>query len=134
MNKNTCYTYFKIVGNFDPSVITALLNIKPDEYWSIGDKRRDGSAYDFALWTCGRCDEYDPLVENQMLKTITPLLDKIDILNKIREDYDVEFYLQVVPEVYVDGINPCLALSLEIIDFCHATRTKLDIDLYVYKK
>ena len=132
MKKNHCYTYFKIVGDFNPFIITELLNIEPEESWNKGDKRRDGSLYTFSMWSCGRCDEYDPYVENQMRKTIELLKDKVDILNKIRNDYDVEFYLEIVPEVYAGGINPCLAPSLDIIDFCHLTRTKIDIDLYVY--
>ena len=76
--------------------------------------------------------EYDVYVENQMRKTISGLLDKIDVLNQIRNEFDVSFYLEVVPEIYVDDINPCLAPTLDVIDFCHATRTEIDIDLYVY--
>lgn len=79
----------------------------------------------------GRCDEYDVEIANQMRKTIAVLLDKIDILNKIREENDVSFYLEIVPTIYVEDINPVLAPTLDIIDFCHATRTEIDIDMYV---
>ena len=34
--------------------------------------------------------------------------------------------------IYVNDINPCLAPSLDVIDFCHATRTKIDIDMYIF--
>ena len=30
--------------------------------------------------------------------------------------------------------TPILGLELDIIDFCHATRTELDIDLYVFEE
>lgn len=130
--KNRCYTYFRIVGDFDPDIITTKLGIVPNDRWKTGDHRRNGSLYDFSCWTCGRCDEYDGYVENQMRKTISGLLDKIDVLNQIRNDYDVSFYLEVVPEIYVNDINPCLAPSLDVIDFCHATRTEIDIDLYIF--
>ena len=130
--KNECYTYFKIVGNFDPDDISKILGLSPEKTWKIGDLRRNGTKYDFALWEIGRCAEYDALVENQMRKTIAPLTDKIHLLNKIRQTFDVTFGLEIVPTVYVDDINPCLAPSLDIIDFCHATRTEIDIDLYVY--
>ena len=130
--KNKCYTYFRIVGNFDPEIISTKLGIIPNDSWKKGDLRRNGSLYDFSSWTCGRCDEYDVYVENQMRKTISGLLNKIDTLNHIRNDYDVGFYLEIVPEVYVNDINPCLAPSLDVIDFCHATRTKIDIDMYIY--
>lgn len=129
--KNKCRTYFRIVGTFDPDVITDRLGIIPNDRWKTGDRRRDGSFHGFSSWTCGRCDEYDVNVENQMRKTISCLSDKIDILNQIRTDYDVRFYLEVVPEIYVGDTNPCLAPTLDVIDFCHATRTEIDIDLYI---
>ena len=125
-------TYFKIVGNFNPDDISALLNLTPEKSWKIGDLRRNGTKYDFALWEIGRCTEYDVYVENQMRKTISVLLDKIAILNQIREENDVEFVLEIVPSIYVEDINPCLAPPLDVIDFCHATRTQIDIDMYLF--
>ena len=130
--RNSCYTYFKIVGNFNPEDISARLNLTPERMWKIGDLRRDGTKYDFANWEIGRCTEYNVEVEKQMAKTIAILEDKIPLLNKIKEEYDVSFFLEIVPSIYVGDINPCLAPSLEVIDFCHATRTEIDIDMYVY--
>lgn len=132
--KNECYTYFKIVGDFDPDEISMRLGLEPSRSWKIGDSRKNGTKYDFALWEYGRCSEYDVLVENQMRKTISGLLDKIDMLNQIRNDFDVSFCLEIVPEIYVNNINPCFAPPLDVIDFCHATRTEIDIDLYLYSQ
>ncbi len=130
--RNSCYTYFKIVGDFNPDDVSELLNLTPEKTWKIGDLRHNGSKYDFALWEIGRCSEYDVEVENQMRKTIAVLQDKINLLNQIRQENDVSFFLEVVPTIYVDDTNPCLAPSLDVIDFCHATRTEIDIDVYVY--
>ena len=129
---NSCYTYFTIVGNFDPDSVSRLLNLNSEQSWKIGDFRHNGTAYGFARWSFGRCDEYNVIVANQMRKTIAPLLSKIDLLNKIRCENNVNFYLEVVPSVYVGDTSPCLAPTLDIMDFCHATRTEIDIDLYVY--
>ena len=131
--QNSCYTYFSIVGSFDPDELSALLKITPEKSHRIGDPRRDGMPYDFACWEIGRCDEYDPIVANQMRKTISVLQGKTDVLCRIREEYDVRFFLSVVPSVSTDGVHPCLSPSLDVIDFCHATRTEIDIDLYVYE-
>ena len=130
--RNTCKTSFKIVGDFHPDEISALLQLTPEKSWKIGDLRRDGTAYDFALWEVGTCEEYDVEVENQMQKTISVLQDKIHVLKQIKAQYDVRFYLSVVPKIYAGEINPCLAPSLAVIDFCHETRTEMDVDLYVY--
>ena len=67
-----------------------------------------------------------------MRKTISLLQDKIPLLNRIREENDVSFVLEIVPTIYAGDIDPCLAPSLDVIDFCHATRTMIDIDMYVY--
>ncbi|MBR5223294.1 MAG: DUF4279 domain-containing protein [Clostridia bacterium] len=131
MTKNTCYTYFKITGDFDPDVITKRLGLIPSKTWKIGDKRKNGTLYDFALWEFGRCNNYDVIVENQMHITIASLLDKIDILNEMKNELGVDYTLEIVPTVYSSNASPCLAPSLKVIDFCHATRTEIDIDLYV---
>ena len=129
---NTCYTYFKIVGDFNPNTITKILNLTPSRHWSIGDLRKNGSSYDFALWEYGRCSEYDVLVENQMMKTINDLIPKVKDLKEIRQKYDVEYTIQIVPSVYVGEPTPCLSPNRKIIEFCYVTETELDIDLYVY--
>ncbi|MBR3894724.1 MAG: DUF4279 domain-containing protein [Clostridia bacterium] len=129
--RNHCCTCFKIVGNFNPDDISEQLGLAPERAWKIGDLRRNGTPYDFALWEIGKCTEYDVEVENQMRKTVAVLQDKIPVLNQIRQACDVSFFLEIVPTIYANDINPCLAPSLDIIDFCHATRTQIDIDIYV---
>ena len=65
------------------------------------------------------------------MKTIKPLLSKIDKLNEIRKLFDVCFCLEIVPYVRFDESTPSLAPSKEIIKFCYETDTDIDIDLYV---
>ncbi len=55
--QNNCYTYFRIVGNFDPDEVSDLLDIKAEKSWKIGDRRSDGSQFDFSFWSAGQCDE-----------------------------------------------------------------------------
>ena len=130
-NKNRCYTYFAIDGNFNPDDVTKLLNLTPDKCWKIGD-RCNRTILTCASWEFGKCANYDFIVGNQMRITITPLLDKISLLNQIRTENDVALTLVIVPEIYEGEPTPCLAPPLDVIDFCHATRTKIDIDMYVY--
>ena len=119
---NTCYTYFKIIGHFNPAVITERLSLQPFEAW------QDGTS---SQWYFGRCDDYSPYVEEQMRKTIAPLLDKTDILKQIRQEFNAAFFLEIVPTIYPDEPTPCIAPPLDVIDFCHETRTEIDIDLYM---
>ncbi len=127
-----CYTYFSIRGEFSPDIITDMLNLKPFKTRKLGDLLPNGKPSITAYWNYGKCEEYDILTEKQMLKTISDLVPKIEVLKQIKEKFDVEFYLEVVPEIYSYNSHPCLAPSLDVIDFCHKTRTNIDIDLYVY--
>jgi len=126
-----CYTYFCIKGDFAPEVISEMLGLVPDDFHRIGDKRKDGTAYDFASWKFGICDHYDIVAENQMMKTISRLIPKTDVLNEIKRRFDVSFTLEIVSTVRFDEPAPCLAPSLEVMRFCCDTGTEMDIDLYV---
>ncbi|MBQ8209428.1 MAG: DUF4279 domain-containing protein [Clostridia bacterium] len=129
--KNECYTYFSINGNFNPDEISQKLGLHPYKSWKIGDKNKNGREYDFSAWCFGKSEVYNVIITEQMEETIAPLLDKIDLLNQIRKENDVNFCLRVVPFLSSYNDNPCLAPSLKVMDFCTATRTEIDIDLYI---
>lgn len=129
--KSTCFTYFYIVGKFKTKEIEKLLGIKPFKKCDIGDRKTKSTCHESASFSCCLCDEYDVMVHKQMEKTIQPLKSKIEVLNKIKKDYNASFYLEVVPEIYTGGVTPCISPSIEVINFCYATRTELDIDYYI---
>lgn len=129
--KSHCYTYFVIIGDFNPDSVTEILGLQPFRIQRIGDRRRDGETFDFASWEYGMCDQYNVDVTNQMMKTIQDLVPKIDELLKIKQLYAVDFYLEIVPYVYIDEIKPILAPNKEIIEFCYKSQTEIDLDLYV---
>ena len=133
--ENSCYTYFHISGDdFPLEEITKALGETPFRSWYKTDIREaDGKPFGFCSWSGFRVDDYDPYTEAQMEKTIEPLIEKIDILNELREKYNLEYSLVAVPHVYVNKINPDLSPSMKVIDFCHAVRAKISIDLYLYK-
>ena len=134
MNGNTCFTQFAINGIFDPDEITKRLGLQPDDTVKMGEHLRANRTADIARWEFGKCSEYDVYTEKQMLKTITPLMDKIDELKSIARDYKVDMYLNVVPSLTTGRISPALAPSLEVMNFCVATGTKIDIDLYLLER
>jgi len=129
--KNFCYTVFYIVGKFDPDKAIELLGVPAHRIYRSNDTTRGGFCRGEAILEIGKCDDETPYIYKQMEKTISTLSGKTEILKKIREENDVKFYLSVVPEIYSSGVHPCLSPSLAVIDFCHETRTELDIDLYI---
>jgi hypothetical protein len=49
--QNEYRAYFTITGNFDPSLITSLLGIKPTSYFRKGDLTRSRREYTFSRWS-----------------------------------------------------------------------------------
>lgn len=131
MSKNECYTYFVMYGEFDPDDITAALGLIPDSVRRVGDMQKGGTVADAASWQIGYNEIYDSITSVQMERAIRPLADKVGILNELREKYCLKYYISVVPTLCKDSILPSLAPSLSVIDFCHSTRTQIDIDLYI---
>ena len=140
MKKTECYTYFSIKGEFDPDEITSILGIQPVKTFRSGEPRyfmKDGQKidtghkYSCSCWDGCRCDEYDVIISNQMEKTIEPLIQKIDLLNKLRERFDATFTLEVVPSICCEHEKPCISPSMKVIDFCSKVRADLDIDWYI---
>lgn len=130
-------TYFKIVGDFEPGKVTALLNIIPVKQWKKGDirhKLKDKvGVYDFSMWETGLVETVNEYcVDKQMTETIAELKTKIDVLKKIKERYDVKFFLEVVPKFYSLRDKPCLSPGREVMEFCYLTETEIDYDYYFY--
>lgn len=130
--KTECYTYFAVKGVFNPDELSDLLQLQPTRTWRVGDRRKDGSIYDFALWEYGMCREYDVDVEKQCLKTIQDLLPYAEQINAFRKSHDLSCYLELVPSVWVDETMPALGFGEEVIGFCYRSGTIIDIDLYAY--
>ena len=147
MEKTDCYTYFKITGDFKSEDITKRLNIQPFKTFEKGELRKNKkrtleSRYTFSLWQTQECHKYHHHkysegeiyhdVNEQCLIVINELKDKIDILNKIKSDYDeVNFSLVVVMQIY-NGNSPGTCFNKEVIGFCHAIGCEIDVDMYVY--
>ncbi len=145
MERNSCYTYFAIRGDFKHEDITKRLNLTPCDSWNTGDLSRfhppeKERRYTFSCWKYGICNDYDIDIPNMMRKTIKDLIPKKAELLKIREDYDAGLYLEVVPEIYVPKDDndtdyephPVITPSRDIIEFLYETKTELDIDYYIF--
>lgn len=131
MPKNECLTCFCIRGDFDPEAVCASLGLLPGRIARKGALRPDGRPLPCTMLELGRVEDYDPYTANMMEQTLNPLWDKTEALNRLRQETGVTLTLEVVPRLHTGEITPCLAPSLRVMDFCHATRTELDIDLYV---
>ncbi len=134
MASNKCYTYFNVSGDFDVEELSALLELQPFSYHSKGDLMPDGTLRGESSASYSKCDFYGyGYITEQMQETIKPLLDKVTLLRKLKKMYNLAYYLSVVPSIYTKEDNyPCLAPSLEVMQFCCDTGTEMDVDMYIY--
>jgi Domain of unknown function (DUF4279) len=44
------YAYLRVVGQSSVAGVTDAFGIQPAKSWNVGDKRRNGSVYDFSHW------------------------------------------------------------------------------------
>ena len=150
MDKTDCYSYFGICSNgiikngvgfiansksdFDPDYITDKLHIEPFDSNRMGTPRKNGhGSYPFSDW--GACMQTEPAIdaEEQCVRIVRALKDKIPALLDIKKKFDVAFSLIIVPRIYNEE-TPVLCFNKEIIEFCYRTGTEIGIDLYVYDK
>ncbi|AQQ55284.1 DUF4279 domain-containing protein [Planococcus lenghuensis] len=145
MEKTNSYTYFGITSNgemgdrgfeankkgiFNPKEITDLLDIQPFSSWAYGENRTSGTKYGFSSWNAEKSDIDRLDVEAQCRDTIKRLKSKIPLLNQIKEQYDVNFVLMIVPSIYGDE-QPWIAFNEEVIEFCYLTETTIEVDMYM---
>lgn len=125
-------TYFKILGDFNPSEVGKLLQLDADKQWCKGDLRRaPNDTYNFSFWSCGTVVTKNYYyVEKQLEKTVAPLQQKIAVLNEIREKYNVKYTLEVVVKFYDVDEKPVISPGTAAMAFCNATGTYLDYDYY----
>lgn len=149
MDNTNCYSYFSIVSAgdildgkgfiakdnsfFHPNDITKILGIEPFETRVTGQKRKyGGGTCPFSEWSA--CKQTEPALDahEQCLKIVRQLQSFVDKLNEIRQIYNVNFSIVIVPGVY-NQEAPVLWFSNEIIEFCYLTKTEISIDMYIYE-
>ena len=54
-----CFTYFSMVGIFDPDTISQILELEPEDSSKIGDIGITGIKFESADWNYGYCYDYD---------------------------------------------------------------------------
>ncbi len=153
LEKTKCYSYFNITSagefrsvggkygfaafensGFDPDEITGMLGIAPFQKWKIGEPFQNGKGiYRFSTWACCRQEQPAMSAEEQCLNIVHFLTPYIPKLKTVKQKYNVDFTIMIVPHVYHEQC-PILNVSKEIIEFCYLTGTEIAFDMYIYDK
>jgi len=133
MDKTTVKAEFFICGDvFDTDEITALLQIEPMEvnFKGVisGTRKRPSTETSWSICT-EKEESYD--VDEQTKKLLSLLRCKIDVLQGIKEKYDVTFIFSLLIEIE-HGEKPSIYWSAETNRFLGSIGAESSIDLYVY--
>ena len=72
------------------------------------------------------------MVDTLVDEIVTKLFDKIEIINELKNEYNLNSVLEIV--LYIDmneeQFTPALGHDLKVIEFLHRTQTITDVDIY----
>jgi hypothetical protein len=134
METGNTYVYFALTGaNFDPQIVTNRIGVTPTETCKKGDKGKYKPTLDYSCWKLSTDKGKEYIVVDSLVDEVIGLLfDKIEIINELKNQFDLHSVLEIV--MYID-INeeqstPALGHDLKTIEFLYRTQTKTDVDIY----
>jgi hypothetical protein len=133
IDKTSVKVKFSIYDHeFDPELVTQRLGIIPTECWFKGDKieGRKILKRKETGWVLSTEYEESSDVNDQLIKVIGVLEDKVNLLKEISEKYNAKLKIDIIIRVR-NGKTPVIILSQRIISFVHGTNARIDIDVLI---
>lgn len=124
MDKN--FAYIRIDGTEDVSEITHILKIEPTRSWNVGDKRKNGSVYDFSHWSYERPEFEKEILDEALSEVISFIENKKSLFAKLPSHFSPT--IQCVG--YHEKQSPGFHLSKELITKLGNLGWAVDFDLY----
>jgi hypothetical protein len=124
---------FKITGNeFDPNMITNVLQIEPNECWEKGEQIRNKSINrSFSCWIIRTEYEESLDVNNQITSILRKIKDKKNQLIDLKEHKDLDYKIDIVIRIE-NNEKPAIYLNSDSIEFANSIKAEFEIDLYIY--
>ena len=126
MSMNNCLTYFCVIYDkyFDMKDFCNRLNLN---YHYLRNYGTDCSM------EIGRNEIYNVDINEMVRYTLKDLFGKEEILLELKEQYNLKYYLERVPQLHADttNVNPILSLAPDIVEFLYKTQTIDDLDYYI---
>jgi len=133
MDKTNVMVEFTMYGDkLIPDVVTRRLGITPTLQGIKGDVIEGRSFLRRSnIWQLSTGYEESFDINDQLVKIYDLLKSKVDILKELREQYNLEYFIYIVPQI-VNNETPAMSLERWFIDFVHEIRADIEIDLYIY--
>lgn len=121
-------TYFKITGDFLPKQIVDKIELQPDKSQSIKSHNQQVNIKYFSCLIFCACCDTNLRIEEQLVKTIAPLISKTIILKQLSRNYNLQYSLVALP---VANYRECMDVSIpnKVKEFLNGTGTKFEMDL-----
>lgn len=134
MTKYRTQVYFALKGdNFDPKKISNRLNLESTESWQKGDEGKYNPSLDNSAWILSTeiGKEYID-IEKLIHEVLSKLEDKIEIINELKNEFDLISVLEIVLDIDTNPneTTPALCHDLKQIEFLFRTKTTIDVDIY----
>jgi hypothetical protein len=122
------YLYFSFDSElFDTEVVTKELGIEPTSLMIKKDPVPKSTAWKYKIEVGNEIDLETPL--EKLIRIFEP---KIEVINRLKRDLNLETQLQFVIDIDInpDASTPYFGLNKRTIDFLSKTETEVDFDLY----
>ncbi len=134
MEKGNSYVYFALKGDsFDPKEITRRIGIEPSDSKREGDVGEYNSSVKYSYWKVSteKGKEYFE-IDKLVNEVISALYDKIEIINEVKNQFQLESVLEIVLDIDINPeiSTPAIGHDLKTIEFLFKTNTVTDIDIY----
>lgn len=135
MEQTSFYTYIKLAENedFPLDEVTKRLGVEPTTTWRVDEKVRPHQPLE-RFYTCWKY-KVGPVQSLDVDDVLEPLYaqfySKVDIINNLKEQYDLSVRIVVVIEIE-NGCKPALTIAPAFSRFASSVGADIEVDLYAY--
>ena len=124
------YAYISINGKEDVSLVSIALNLEPTDAWNVGDKRKNGSIYDFSHWEY-RLPEFEQEFMDESLRKVVEFIEAKKLkFNLIPDGFKAFISCAGFHEQRSQGFH----LSADLIKKLGLIGIAVDFDLYCHNE
>lgn len=126
---NKTFAYIKFTGTEDVSAITSVLNLEPSKAWNVGEKRSNGSIYDFSNWSYENTNFDKERLDDAIVEIVNFIELKKTSFSMVPHCFELTIQCVGYHEKSISGFH----LSRELIERLCEVGAAVDFDLYCHK-
>jgi hypothetical protein len=120
------YAYISVNGKENTALVSKALNLEPTSSWNVGDKRKNGSTYDFSHWEY-MLPEFEQEFVDESLENVVAFIEKKQLdFTLIPKDFNA--FISCAG--WHESKSPGFHLSKELIAKLGRIGLAVDFDLY----